>query len=207
MNIVWIERGILLTLIYYILKYYNKLINKTIIVSITNYRKILRKLFPELTFSHYTESIELNIELFYFNIRGIIKKQDIVIDYISNHDILYTNKISLIPWYDMNDALVVYEYNDNNMLHTHDIILLIKEFSLSKRHNYINDKQILWDIWMEYHILKKYSRFSNSTINNVFNNMNKHITSKHMITSDTDRDINTIILMINNRINNIKNLL
>jgi hypothetical protein len=53
-NIVWIDRGIILTLIYYICKKYNDIYNKTIIINNKIYRKFLKYIFPQLKFKPYS---------------------------------------------------------------------------------------------------------------------------------------------------------
>ena len=151
-NIVWIERGILLTLIYYIIKKYDNLKNKIIIIDNLKYIKLLNIFFPKLKFSIFKTHKSSN---FYFNIRSIIKKQDIIIDYISNYnDIINTAKISLVPWFDMNDPLICYEYNENKKLYINNTSNFIKNFSYYKRCSYNNT---FWDLYIENYIFKKYN--------------------------------------------------
>ena len=207
LNIVWIERGILLTLIYYIIKYYDKLLDRTIIISISSYRKILRNLFPKLIFKQYTKHRSKN---FYFNIRNIIQKQDIVIDYLNNSDIIYGKKINLIPWYDMNDILVSYEYDETNMLYTQRYIQFIKNFSINIRRNYNN---MIWDMWIEIEILKKYALFFSVDINYLFNFINMYVKNNYTNTTNTyyvpihykseQNNMNELILLMNDIIKNI----
>lgn len=180
-NIVWIERGILLTLIHYIIKFYDKLLNKTVIVNIHNYRKILRILFPEIKFKKFKKHKKNN---FYFNIRNIIKKQDIIIDYIANYNTIPTKKINLVPWYDMNDILIAYQYNDSNNIDCSDYSIFIKEFSKCRRSMYNN---MIWDVYSELKILKNYSIFMSTTINNVFDTINRFVKRNY-----TDTVINNV---------------
>ena len=87
-NIVWIERGILLCLMYYIIKHYKTIFVKNLIVEPVQYRRFLRLIFPKLIIKKYNEH-DNNRDNFYFNIRRLLKKQDVFIDYIRNHfDIL-----------------------------------------------------------------------------------------------------------------------
>ena len=95
-NIVWIERGIILRIIEYIINKYELLSKKTIIVEDKRYRMILRNIFPTLVFSKYKEHTDIN---FYFNIRRIIKNQDVIIDYINNYNShIFGENIHLIPY-------------------------------------------------------------------------------------------------------------
>ena len=79
-NVVWIERGILITIIYYILKKYKILLDKILIIDNKRYCKFLKIIFPELKFKTFKKHSSNN---FYFNIRKIIKNQDIIIDYLA----------------------------------------------------------------------------------------------------------------------------
>jgi hypothetical protein len=174
-NIVWIERGILLTIIYNILIKYNILLNKIIIIDIHSYRIFLKKIFPNLTFKKFIKHNKAN---FYFNIRNIIKKQDIIIDYLANYDyFIQTKKISLIPWFDMNDIIISYEYNLNekkNVNQTKDFII---DFCKCRRGNYNNK---LWDIYIENYVFNKYYLLNKQiNINIVINIFNDFIKSNY----------------------------
>ena len=174
-NIVWIERGIILTIIYYILKKYNNLIKKDIIIDNTNYCVFFKKLFPKLNFNKFISHKKNN---FYFNIRKIIKNQDIIIDYLINYEnIIYTEKISLLPWYDMNDVIIVYEYNKHKKLEISKFKIFIKNFSSCRRGNYNNE---IWDLYIENIILKKYILFNKQiNIQYFFNLINTFIKSNY----------------------------
>ncbi len=173
-NIVWIERGIILTLIYYIIKYYDKLQTNIIIVDNELYCNFLRTLFPKLSFKMYKEHEDIN---FYFNIRKIIRQQDIIIDYISNYNnIINTSKISLIPWYDMNDPLIVYKYNSKKKLNINKYKDFIKKFSNCKRGNY---NSMMWDSIIENNIIKKYIIFSKNNYNQFIQFLNNFIKSNY----------------------------
>jgi len=164
-NIVWIERGIILTIIYYIIKKFDDIRNKTVIIDNQRYIDFLKILFPTINFSKFKKHKSRN---FYFNIRNIIKKQDIVIDYLDNYDnTIRTNKISLIPWFDMNDILIIYEYDKNNIMNCNKIKKYIKEFSYCKRGNYNNQ---IWDSYVENYIFKKIGLFYKDIDINLFIN-------------------------------------
>lgn len=174
-NIVWIDRGIILTIIYYILKKYDILLKKTIIINNLRYINFLKILFPKLKFDKFKKHKSTN---FYFNIRNIIKYQDIIIDYLDNYDeIINTNKISLIPWFDMNDILISYEYKASNKLNINNLKIFIKNFSNCRRSNY---NQQIWDIFIENYILQKYLSFDkNTNISSFLNFFNNFIKSNY----------------------------
>jgi len=167
-NIVWIDRGIILSIIYFILKYYDELKNKIIIITEDMYRIYVKSLFPKLIIEDYVKHRPNN---FYFNIRKIIKNQDIVIDFIKNYKSdINTSKIHLVPWYNMNDPLITFKINNKKNLKTDKYITFINNFSKCSRGNYLNN---IWDVVMENKIMKMYNKFNptNSLVNqiNLFN--------------------------------------
>jgi hypothetical protein len=167
-NIVWIDRGIILSIIYFILKYYDELIDKVLIITEDIYRIYIKTLFPKLQIEDYIKHRSNN---FYFNIRKIIKNQDIVIDFIKNYkSTIDTSKIHLVPWFDMNDPLIAFKINKKKNLKTDKYITFINNFSKCSRGNYLNN---IWDVIMENKIMKMYNKFNptNSLINqiNLFN--------------------------------------
>jgi hypothetical protein len=175
-NIVWIERGILLTIIYFILKYYYKLENRVIIVDNIMYCDFLNYIFKNLTFKKFKKHESKN---FYFNIRKIIKHQDIIIDYIHNYDeIINTKRLYLVPWYDMNDILVAYKYNKYKYVKIEKYKRFINGFSECRRGLYNNN--MIWDMFIEFEIYKKYNRFnSNFKIIDIFNSINNVVISNY----------------------------
>lgn len=149
-NIVWIERGIILSIIEYILENYYKLMGKKIIIDDKRYRYILRPIFPKLVFSAYINDEPKN---FYINIRKIIKNQDIVIDYLNNYNnFILGDNVKLVPYYDYNDMLIMYEVSkkkrDINFLKNNFI-----NFSLCVRGNFYGNA---WDHTREKTILFKF---------------------------------------------------
>lgn len=160
-NNINVEKGILLSILYYILDNYSKLKNKIIIINNKRYRKILKILFTRLSFSKYKNDKndkKNDKNNFYFNIRNIIKEQDIVIDYLSNYNkYINTKKIRLIPWYDMNDPLIFYKYNSKYNLDVKKYKKYIYKFSKCKRGDYNNKS---WDEIKEDNILNEYVNFN-----------------------------------------------
>jgi hypothetical protein len=180
-NIVWIDRGIILTILTYILKYYELLHNKIIIINIKFYRLFFKILFPKLKFKKYKKHSSNN---FYFNIRTIIKKQNIIIDYLSNYNkYVKTTKINLVPWYDLNDPLIVYEYNKNKKIKLKKFISFIDKFSLCKRANYFN--QHIWDTVIENKIIQNYNKKLNNTNQKyLFDFINKYLNKYIFLTNN-----------------------
>ena len=169
-NIIWVDRGILLSIISFIIDNYTKLLDKIIIINNKRYREFLRIIFNQLEFKRFKTKNKKN---FYFNIRKIIVKQDVVIDYLQNYnDIIKTNKINLIPWYDTNDPIILYELTDNK-LQIKKYKKFIKNFGLCRRGNYNNT---IWDLLIERYILIKYNKFNYIfSLDNIFNVLNKYV--------------------------------
>ena len=168
-NIVWIDRGIILSIIFFILKYYDELINKTIIITEDLYRIFINMLFPKLKIENYKKHKSYN---FYFNIRKIIKNQDVIINFIKNykHNV-NTNKIYLVPWYNMYDPLIAYRIDKKDVKNIDNYKIFINNFSKCNRANYFNH---MWDALIEYRIMTSYNKFNptNTLMNhiNIFNN-------------------------------------
>jgi hypothetical protein len=191
MSMVWIDRGIILTLIYQLVRKYKSIVNKKIIINNPEYRSFLSILFPDLVFSKYDQHNKNN---FYFNIRQIIKKQDIIIDYLVNYnDNVNTKKVSLIPWYDMNDPIIIYKYSNNNLpiKKTEDFI---NKFSQYRRCTYDNQ---LWDAVIEYQIILRYTYFNQDfTFNYVLNLINRFLKGTYLVRKN-DKKIYIMPNMIN----------
>jgi hypothetical protein len=150
-NIVWVDRGIILTIIYYIIKYYDKLLKKTIIIDNEGYRNFLGTIFPLMKIKKFTKHYDYN---FYFNVRKINRYQDIIIDYISNYNkTINTTKIKLVPWFDMNDPLIVYKYSNKYSVTIKKYLFFIDDFVKCRRGNYNGN---MWDAYIEKNIILKY---------------------------------------------------
>lgn len=215
-NTVWIEKGIVLTIIYYLIKQYNLIINKIIIIDNIRYITLFKLLFPKLVFEKYKKHNKKN---FYFNIRKIIKKQDVIIDYINNYDgCINTDKIKLVPWFDMNDILISYIYNSEKKLYTNKYLNFIINFNKCRRANYNNN---IYDKVMENQIyyyylnnnnsvnIEKLNQFINKFIYNYTDTVNNYIIPIEVNNNKNNKN-NKIIEEIKKKINDteqiIKNL-
>ena len=183
-NIVWIDRGILLSIISFIIDNYIMLLDRIIIINNKKYREFFKIIFNQLEIKKFTKKTKKN---FYFNIRKIIMPQDIIIDYIHNYEsTLDTDKINLVPWYDSNDPLIMYQVEDNKM----NIIKYkeyIQKFSQCRRGNYNNSS---WDLTMERNILIKYNSFNyRFSINNIFSLLNKFVMDSYNVMNQPNTKI------------------
>jgi hypothetical protein len=158
-NIVWIDRGMLISIIYYIVMKHKSLLKKNIILSNDKYYEILKNIFPKMNFKIYDMeesdgTIKNNKNNFYINIRTIMNKQDLIIDYLHNYKKhVCTKKIYLVPWYDMNDPLIMYKYDNNYRKKIVEYKNKLYEFSGCKRSDYNGET---WDNYKETYIIKKY---------------------------------------------------
>jgi hypothetical protein len=178
-NIVWIERGIILIIIYNILENYNKLKNKKIYLSNKKLIVFFSYIFSELKF---IDTFTNKKNIYIFNIRNSIYNSGVVIDYLSNYsDFIPTNKIWLVPYYDMNDPLIMFEYNMNKKLNVQIYDEYFKQFSNCYRGNYMN-KGIIWDILFENYIIKKADKFG---IDKLYFLINNFVNSKYTDTIKT----------------------
>lgn len=152
-NIVWIDRGIKNAIIFNILKYYNKIKNKNIIIENKDYRLFSKIMFPELIFKKFDLN-NINNNNFYFNIRKKLIKKDIFIDNIYNYidKKIPTKKIYLVPWFDINDPLISFRYSKKKYLNSNKVLNKIILFGNYNRK--LNNK--LWDSTIEYNIFYRY---------------------------------------------------
>jgi hypothetical protein len=136
MSCIWEDRGILLMIIEYIIDNYDVLKTKNLIINEKTMNKILQSLFTNLNFS-VREILEND---FYFNIRNIIKNQDIIINYKKNY--ITGKNIKYVPWSKRDNLMIFYEYDN------------IKNIILP-----FENKE-LWDVNREREILDKYEKFN-----------------------------------------------
>lgn len=168
-NMVWVDRGIILTIIKFITKFYGEIMNKNIYIENDMYRNIISKIFRNMSFTN-----KVGKNTFYFNIRKIIKKQDIVIDHIKNNiGFINGSSFMLVPYYDNNDPLIAYKYSKKDKKDVNLILKSTNSFSRCGRGNYNNT---IWDFYIEYYIINKYCKFfNNSKCNNVIKFINSYL--------------------------------
>lgn len=175
-NIVWIDRGIIISLVYIILKKYNKLKDKYLIIRQNRIRKFLEFLFPKLNFinneknrySNDSDSEEDHKDYFNFYIRSTPLKGSnnyIVIDYLSNYNkIIPGNEIWLVPYYDKNDPLFFYIYNHEKeeYLNVLEQYKIINHFTTNRRHNFklddVSEEFATWDLFFESGTIQRFIR-------------------------------------------------
>ena len=195
-NIVWTDRGILVSIIYYIIRLYDTLIDKYIIIDLKRYRQVLKRLFFDLKFKKYKKH---NSKNFYFNIRKIIKKQDIIIDYLHNYNIkIPTKKFRYIPWYDLNDPLIIFKYSKKYYSKKNSFYVPI-----CMRGNYYGH---VWDAYVEYNILIRYKIIiPDMNIREIIRLINRYLIKYFTDTVVYKYVFNKPIFYVNKQVNNMDN--
>lgn len=95
------NKGILLALLYFILKKYKHLINLKIKINLSKYQKILKLLFSDLKFTSSDKDT--------FNININTKEQgNLNITYINFLEEIKANKIYIVPWFDGDNPLIMF---------------------------------------------------------------------------------------------------
>ena len=196
-DIIWNDRGIIIILIEYILKNFNNLKNKNIIIENVSFLNLFKSLFRNLKFTSYTKHSKSN---FYFNIKRIIKHQDLIIDEIDNYNKKINGEnIVLVPWTDKNNFLILYEYSNKQV----NLESYRNKFNLILNNRY-QFNGYLWDLLREKEILNVYQKYnSNFSWDNLFRILNTYfrktnnyiIKNKYipiMINSNTQSSNNTI---------------
>jgi hypothetical protein len=156
-NYIWEDKGIIITLIYYILKNYDKYRNKTIQIKHTLYCEILNKLFKNINFNE-TKGI-------LFNIKNNCN-DEICINYLDNLDNITYDKLYILPWNNYDNPLILITKGkiklNKNLVK--EKLLHLKYYS-SKKYPYLYDdiNEITEEFCMnnktlEHYVLHKFSK-------------------------------------------------
>lgn len=176
-NLIWENKGIILGLIRYILKYYDELIDKTIIINNDKIRHIIRKIFYDFTFKKKSRDNSQDNE-FVISIKSTPENHGLIINNINNLTEI-NGKIILLPWYDKDNPIIMFEYNKNKSYDVEKIKNKINKFTQNERMNwsYDNDNNYnyfitnhygciksncnsgLWDTFIEFMTLRKYIKY------------------------------------------------
>ena len=159
-SIIWENKGVILGICLYILDNYNKLKNSLIIVENDRYKFILKRLFPKIKFK--LKDNNKNNNKLMINIKNQ-KKKGLIINNINNINIINGKNVSLLPWYDRHNPIIIYVYDKNKYKDKEKILKSINKFSKYKRlepyghPNFIENicKLRIWDTYFEYYVLKQ----------------------------------------------------
>ena len=157
-NNIWIDRGIIISLVYYISNNIKDIKKKKLMIDNKNIRSIIKILFPDIIIKKYvnTNTNSININIKNHNNKGIC------IDYVKNYDkFINTDYIKLIPWCDINDPLILYKYNIKVKINKYKILDKIKNFSL-KVLKYDENNPTKWNFLIEKKIFNKHNIIYNN---------------------------------------------
>lgn len=156
-NFSWENKGILLGLIFYILKRYNFFRKRLISIDNHKLKNILAYLFNDLDFVNDGAKFHINVKN--------SERDGVVINNINNLSQVQAKRVYLLPWYDKDNAIVMYFHNP---AHTYDINKFkqeVKAFSKCDRGKNYGARGFIgncygmnvWDNYAEYAILSQYA--------------------------------------------------
>lgn len=182
-NIIWENKGIVLSIIRLLLNNYELIKNKTIIIDNKKMRKIIRKLFKKLSVEKIQNN-ENNIDEHYlvFNIKNNIKN-GVIINNLKNLNSINAKKVILLPFFDPDNPIVMYVHNEKYNIDMDEIKKMINDFNGCDRgkkygkKNYITSKCNLrtWDVYAEYKILVEYKNKYGASIDYLYDYISKNI--------------------------------
>ncbi len=179
---IWEEKGIIIGLFAHIIKNHTTLQNKTIIINNDLYGSIIKLFFHKLKLKKQVKSKHKNP--YFVNIKTINNNGiNLNINNLNNLQIINSKKITLLPWYDKDNPIVMFYHYDDINANLEKINNDIKYFEKHIRYdefdtpgktktNCIID---CWDTYYEVKVLKKYiklyPKYNVNYVNDVINNI------------------------------------
>ena len=188
------NKGILLALLYFILKKYKHLINLKIKINLSKYQKILKLLFSDLKFSSSEKDT--------FNININTKEQgDLNITYINFLEEIKANKIYIVPWFDGDNPLIMF-MKSNKIQNINEVNKKIVDWHNCSRtqplalgpidipHNKFNN----YDEFIENNILNKYIKFNNKwSYNDLMTYINTSLSNQIIVNKTIEKKIEVAV--------------
>jgi hypothetical protein len=175
-NVKWEDRGILLGIMYHILKKYKKLKYEEIYIREDKYRAFCTFIFKELDFTK-----EKDGEQYIISIKSI-EDGDLNINNLNNLRNITTKKYHLLPWYDKDNPIIMFTNGKqnksiNSIREEIDDITCIRG-KPSKIRNQITDVCYnIWDTRIEYYILGKYYKKFGISVDYLYNLLTNYLMS------------------------------
>ncbi len=179
---IWEEKGIIIGLFAHIIKNHTTLQTKTIIINNDLYGSIIKLFFHKLKLKKQIKS--KHKDPYFVNIKTINNNgKNLSINNLNNLQIINSKKITLLPWYDKDNPIVMFYHDDNINANLEKINNDIKYFEKHIRYddydtpgktktNCIID---CWDTYYEVKILKKYvklyQKYNVEYVNDLINNI------------------------------------
>jgi hypothetical protein len=195
------NKGILLALLYFILKKYKHLINLKIKINLSKYQKILKLLFSDLKFSSSKkDTFKININT---------KEQgDLNITYINFLEEIKANKIYIVPWFDGDNPLIMFMKSKKiqNINEVNKKIVDWHNCSRTQLYNKFNN----YDEFIENSILNKYIKFNNKwSYNDLITYINTSLSNQIIVNKTIEKQIQVptpyLVPIPMNNINQIQN--
>jgi hypothetical protein len=177
---IWEEKGIIIGLFAHIIKHYTYLINKTIIINNNLYGSIIKLFFDDLILKKHKKTHHKNV--YFINIKNVIQTEHVHINNLNNFQIIHNKRIILLPWYDKDNPIIMFTYDEKQ---TANMPQLIDDLTYFEKHirftkfnspgrtktNCIID---CWDTYYERKILKKFVKlYPEYNVNQVNETINK----------------------------------
>jgi len=178
-NLIWEEKGIILGIIFYILKHVKKLLR--VYIEDKFFYRLIKDLFPILDVQNRYEDepgkygVNICVKTTQYN------HGDLILNNINNIDDLRTKRknLFLLPWFNRNNPIIMFKYDERkNKGDINQLKRRIKKFHKVRLENIVvgnyvlpsyNCQYLFWDMFLEYYILKKYSIFFNIDVDIIAN--------------------------------------
>jgi len=167
-NIKWEERSIILGLIYYIVRHYEKMMMKYIYIKEIKIRAFLSFIFKNMDFTDNKDEAEFIVRI------KNIKVGNLNINNINNISKISIKKFYILPWYDSDNPLIMWTPGDRVLTRKwlkHNIAktTLVRNEPHGEP-NYITSlSRNIWDSQIEYNILSMYSSLYKLDIYYIYN--------------------------------------
>jgi len=174
---IWEEKGIIIGLFSHIIKNHHILKKYTIIINNDLYGSIIKLFFKQLKFKKHINLTQKNP--YFINIKNLtvnLPHPTLYINNINNFQVINNDKITLLPWYDKDNPIIMFIYDlqlsGNIQEITEDITYFEKHIRFNKydspgktKTNCVID---CWDTYYEQKILNKFiNLYPNYTANQV----------------------------------------
>lgn len=162
-NLEWEDKNIILSLFLYLTLNYSIIKEKVIIINHQFYMSIAKEFFFKLTFKHKDKDKYQNKVRIY--IKEISQNSGLYINNIHNFESIYNYKISLIPWYDIQNPLIMFYKEEGEQIMDKDSvyksIIKFNKHLRYKNYNVVGLNKYrcsvnVWDTYYEIEIMKKF---------------------------------------------------
>lgn len=159
---IWEDKGIIIGLFAYIIKNHKSLINNTIIINNNVYGSIIKLFFTKLKIKKKSKHNQNNLH--FINIKNVTETDHLHINNLNNFQTIHNKKITLLPWYDKDNPIVMFHYDPTLTINMSTLLPDLSYFEKHIRYNSFNKPGLTktncvidcWDTYYENKILKKF---------------------------------------------------